>query len=151
MPDEKSEEKVEKTPNLPIGYWLKRADAAITARIDEAQGANGLSRIEWQVLNVLHEVGTATPEQLADSLGVFADMGSLGDTARRLAGRGLIEEGFGASSYRLTGQGRQVHDAALRLQKQVRQQAVRGVSESDYATTLRVLQLLVENLTVGGR
>ena len=35
------------------------------------------------------------------------------------------------------------------LQKGVRQEAVQGISEADYATTVRVLQRLVENLTGG--
>lgn len=134
-------------PHLPIGYWLKKADEMLTVRINEAQKANGLSRTDWQVLNVLHEAVTATREQLAEPLRPFADTGSLDEVIERLVRRGLIEGGDSAAGYRLTGQGRRVHQAALDLQKEVRQQAVRGVSEADYLTTVRVLQRLVENLS----
>jgi hypothetical protein len=44
-----------KQRHLPSGYWLKRADELLAVRIDKAQQANGLSRREWQILNVLWE------------------------------------------------------------------------------------------------
>lgn len=139
-----------KKPNLPIGYWLKKADEALTTRINEAQQANGLTRTDWQVLNLLHEVAMATREQLADTLQPFVDADALGTLIERLVRRGLVEgEGSATAGYRLTDQGRRVHEAALMTQKEVRRQAVQGVSEADYATTIRVLQRLVENLTSG--
>lgn len=31
-------------PELPIGYWLKRADTLLNEQIDKAQAANEVSR-----------------------------------------------------------------------------------------------------------
>lgn len=137
----------DKQPHLPIGYWLKKADEALTSRINNVQETNGLSRTEWQILNTLHEVTTATGEQLALPLQPFTDASSLEEITRNLIKRGLVEgEGSTTSGYRLTDQGQRLHQTALALQKEVRQQAVRGVSEADYATTVQVLQQLVKNL-----
>jgi DNA-binding MarR family transcriptional regulator len=136
-----------KKPHLPIGYWLKRADEVLTGRINEAQRANGLSRTEWQILNVLYEVGSATDEQLATPMRPFADVTSLREAVTGLGQRGLIAgNGSADDRYVLTTQGQRTHEAALALQKEVRQQAIKGISGADYATAIRVLQQIVENL-----
>lgn len=134
-------------PHLPIGYWLKKADDLLTMRINEAQQLHELSRLEWQILNVLHEVGLATHEQLAAPLHAFADAAVLDNALLHVAQRGLIEgNGSVAPHYQLTKLGHELHGAALSSQKEVRQRATQGISEGDYATTVRVLQQLVENL-----
>jgi DNA-binding MarR family transcriptional regulator len=138
----------QKSPYLPIGYWVRKVDETLTAQINEAQEVNGLSRTTWQVLNVLHDMASTTLAQLAEPLRPFADAGSLADVIDRLAERGLIEgERSASAGFRLTDQGRRVHQAALERQKEVRQRAVRGVSEADYLTTVQVLQRVAENLT----
>lgn len=136
-------------PQLPIGYWIKRADEALTARIDEAQAANGLSRTGWQILNALHEAGSMTHEQLAELLRPFAGTESLAEQIAHLAGRGLIESERDTTAYRLTDRGRQVHADALTLQREIRRRAVQGVSEADYLTAIQVLQRIAENLSEG--
>jgi DNA-binding MarR family transcriptional regulator len=128
--------------SLPIGYWLKRADEVLTTHIDDAQRINGLSRIDWQLLNTLRERGPASREQVAESLRPFTDAAAV---LNRLAGRGLVVESDGLE-YRLTDDGHTLHERALALQREVRRRAVEGIGESDYATTVQVLQRLVENL-----
>lgn len=134
----------QKRPHLPIGYWLKKADELLTARIDEVQKANGLSRTEWQILNSLYEMSTASRSQIIELLSPFADAGRLGSTIDVLVDRGLIEEDD--KSLRLTDRGRNLHATALEVQIKIRQQAVQGITEADYVTTVRVLQQIVSNL-----
>lgn len=138
-------------PQLPIGYWLKRADQVLTDRINEAQRAHGLSRTQWQILNVLAELGSATEEQLASPLRPFADRTALRELIAGLQQRGLVS-GKGAldDRYVLTMQGHQTHEAALALQQAVRRQAMQAISAADYATTVQVLQRIVENLSGEG-
>ncbi|MCM8750430.1 hypothetical protein NET02_14865 [Thermomicrobiaceae bacterium CFH 74404] len=136
-------------PQLPIGSRIEQADEALTARIDQAQAANGLSRTGWQIVNALHEAGTTTHEQLAELLRPFASAESLAEQISHLAGRELIESERGTAAYRLTDRGRQVHAEALATQHQIRWRAVQGVSESDYLTAVRVLRRIVENLSEG--
>jgi error-prone DNA polymerase len=111
---------------------LKRADQVLTARINETQQVNGLTRIEWKLFNVLHEVTLATREQLAAPLRPFVDGVALDDVVRRLDQRGLIEgDGSATSPCRLTTPGQELHRAALSQQEKVRQQAVKGISEAE--------------------
>ncbi|HEX7034036.1 MAG TPA: hypothetical protein VF172_13640 [Nitrososphaera sp.] len=140
--------KSEKQPYLPIGYWIKRADEVLNASIDKAQQENGLGRTDWQILNSLHELGSATTDDLANLMAPFADLLSLKARLANLSQRGLVTgEGSAADKYVLSGSGQQVYGAALALQKQFRQQAIKGVSEEEYEITVRVLQRIVENLT----
>ena len=136
-----------KKPHLPIGYWLKQADELLTRRINEAQRANGLNRTDWQILNVLQEAGSATDEQLATSLQPFASAAALREAVAALSQRGLVAgHGSADDGYTLTMQGERIYETALASQKEVRQRSMKGISEVDYATTVRVLQLIVENL-----
>ncbi|MDQ3080635.1 MAG: BlaI/MecI/CopY family transcriptional regulator [Acidobacteriota bacterium] len=137
--------------HLPIGYWLKRADELLAVRIDEAQQANGLSRREWQILNVLWELKSVAREELATPMRPFVDATALDDTMRTLVQRGLIEgDGSDASPYLLSKQGKETHESALSSQKEIRKRAMEGVSQTDYVTAVSVLQRLVENLEKEG-
>ncbi|HEX6970646.1 MAG TPA: MarR family transcriptional regulator [Limnochordia bacterium] len=150
--DERSILMSQKRPNLPIGYWLKKADEALTTQINLAQQGNGLNRTEWQVLNLLHETSASTRAQIVEILRPFADADALQTTVQRLVDRGLVEgTGSETDPFRLTDAGRHLHGTALEAQKEVRQRAVRGISEAEYVTTVRVLQQLVTNLTGEGR
>ena len=130
--------------NRPIGYWLKRADQLLTERIDEAQRANGLTRLEWQALNVIREGEVVSDDDLALTLQPFADASVIKEMLAGLEGRGVI--GQSGEGYELTEEGRERYDRALVLQRTIRQQAFEGISEADYEATLRVLHRLVENL-----
>ena len=136
-------------PQLPIGYWIKQADQTLSARIDQAQAATGLSRTGRQILNTLHDAGTMTREQITELLRPFASTESLAEQIAHLSGRGLIESERDTIAYRLTDRGRQIHAEALATQHQIRWRAVQGVSEPDYLTAVRVLRQIVENLSEG--
>ena len=108
----------QKRPHLPIGYWLKKADELLTARINEAQEANGLTRTEWQILNVLHEAAPVAKSQIVETLSPFGDPASLGSAVDALVDRGLVEDdGSGSGKLQLSPQGRGLHAAALEMQK----------------------------------
>jgi DNA-binding MarR family transcriptional regulator len=136
-----------KKPHMPIGYWIKRADELLTVSIDKAQQANGLSRTNWQILNTLHELGSATTDELATPMRPFVDAPSLKAEVTSLSQRGLVTgDGSAVDKYVLTASGQRMHEAALALQKQFRQQAIKGVSEAEYAIAVRVLRQIVESL-----
>lgn len=71
---------------LPIGYWLKRVDNLLTDQINKAQTVNGVSRSDWQVLNMLNEAGSASKEQIFESMRTFVDASSLDGIITRLSG-----------------------------------------------------------------
>lgn len=110
----------QKKPFLPIGYWLKKADEVLTTRINEAQEANGLSRTEWQILNILNETSSATKSQIVEALLPFGDAKMLGSSIDSLIDRGLVEEeGPETNKLRLTTQGQTLHAGALEVQRKV--------------------------------
>jgi DNA-binding MarR family transcriptional regulator len=129
----------------PIGLLLKRADALLTARIDAAQRANGLTRSEWQVLNLLHEWKSAPLLRLEEDMQAFLDGDELGERLQSLQQRGLVDTGA-SGNVRLTGAGEHLHAVALAQQKQVREQATKGISADEYQKAIGVLERLVANL-----
>jgi len=130
---------------LPIGYWLKRADELLTKRIDEVQRANDLTRLGWQVLNVVCERRTARHDEIIDALRPFAEVAALNDMLAKLAKRGLVSESA-ETGFVLTPTGTELYETALQAQQAIRQRAVAGISETEYATTVGVIQRLVGNL-----
>lgn len=132
---------------IPIGYWLRKADAALTGAIDAVQQANGLSRLEWQLLHMLHERGPLELAGMASALGPVADTPAIVEAVERLVVREAVEAAAPeAPAYRLSASGRRLHADALRVQADLRSRAVAGIAEEDYATAVRVLQRIVENL-----
>lgn len=132
----------------PIGYWLKRADALLTTRIDEAQQALGLTRTDWQVLNALHGTGSATIEQLGEPMRPFADPRRLSEVLEVLSKRGLLD-GDATAGWRLSDSGQRLHQEALARQKQVREKAMSGIERADYAVAVQFLERLASNLEKG--
>ena len=134
-------------PQLPIGYWLRKADELLAARTDEVQQAHGLSRLEWQLLNVIHEHGMAPYQRIVENLRPFADVPMLVEGIERLIAREAVESvSADEPVYRLTTGGEALHAVALRSQHAFRQRAMQGISEGEYAAAIRVLQRLVQNL-----
>jgi DNA-binding MarR family transcriptional regulator len=136
-------------PALPVGYWLKRADKLLTEQIDKAQAANGVSRFEWQVMNMLNEMGSASKERIFESMLAFVDAPGVDEIVTRLVGRGWAEQSEISKQtveFQLTEEGRRMHGVILATQKTVRGRAIQGISEEEYETVIRVLQRLVSNL-----
>ena len=137
-------------PERPIGYWLKRADTLLTEQIDKAQAANGVSRFDWQVLNMLNEMGSASKERIFESMLAFVDAPGVDEIVTRLVGRGWAEQSEiskqGTVEFQLTEENRRRHGVILATQKEVRQRAMQGISEEEYTTVIRVLKRIVSNL-----
>jgi len=137
-------------PERLIGYWLKRADTLLTEQIDKAQAANGVSRFEWQVLNILNETGTASKERIFETMLAFVDAPGVDEIVTRLVGRGWAEQSEtskqGTVEFQLTEEGQRRHGVILDTQKEVRKRAMQGISEEEYATMIRILKRIVSNL-----
>lgn len=137
-------------PKLPIGYWLKQADNLLTEQIDKAQATHGVSRSEWQVLNMLKEIGRASSERIFETMRTFVDSSTFDGIMAALLERGWVERRPGAAAgleeFQLTGEGQRRHEVILATQKEVRRRAMQDISEEEYATAIRVLQQIVSNL-----
>jgi DNA-binding MarR family transcriptional regulator len=133
----------------PIGFWLKRADELLTKRIDDAQRSSGLTRLDWQALNVVRERGSASAEEVAAVLQSFADRQRVYETLSHLARRGAIVQSADAR-WSLTEAGTSQYEGALAVQQQIRQRALTGITDAEYATAVSVLKRLVDNLEAEG-
>jgi DNA-binding MarR family transcriptional regulator len=124
----------------PIGYWLKRLDQLIEARLDSALAADGLSRRAWQVLNVLHD-GRVREDAIAEALHPF----QLDDIVGELERRGWVERD-GDGRHRLTDEGAAVQVAVSGRVQAFRTAMTAGLTAPEYAATVRTLRVMAENL-----
>ncbi len=130
---------------LPIGYWLKRADELLTSSIDEAQRSNNLTRLEWQAINVIQKTGAASRQDVVQTLRAFANASAVDDVLYALVERAVVTVSD-SKEYTLTNAGRDLYGRALSAQKEIRLRAAIGITEDEYNTTVSVLRRLVENL-----
>lgn len=130
--------------NKPIGYWIKRLDAALETHLDGTLARLKLSRKQWQTLNVLAET-PLDPADLDRILNTFWR----GDTRRReselaaLVGRGLIIMVDDRIS--LSELGHAKHVEAQRLVEDARQDLSMGIGIDEYAMALSVLERMTLN------
>jgi DNA-binding MarR family transcriptional regulator len=136
------------TKQQPIGYWLKRADEAITEHADRVLSDNGFTRFRWQVLNIIYQAGTITRSGVLDTMQTFIDARQLGEIIDRFAKEGwLVERSEGdTAQLTLTEAGKDKREALFELQSAVRRRAMRGITEQEYTTVIDVLQRVVKNL-----
>lgn len=133
-----------KPENLPIGYWIKKADQLLTEGIDRVQAQFGLSRTGWQVLNAIKENGNNTKEGLIVLMKPFAGVADVEKVLEQLGQEGLIEHQQGP--YSLTQKGLERHETCLAGQKDFRLRCMKDISGQAYETTVSTLRKMVENL-----
>lgn len=121
-----------------IGYRLKRLDQLIEDTFDRVFAAAGVSRRQWQVLNVLSRAD-ATDDDLLEALRPFGEGGTL-DAVGELAARGWVVR------HSLTSAGREAHAALAERVGAIRARMTAGVSEDEYHATMAVLERMTANL-----
>jgi DNA-binding MarR family transcriptional regulator len=136
--------------SLPIGYWLKRVDNLLNEQIDKLHVDSKITRSDWQVLNLLSEMGSGSKQQIFESMQTFVDPAQLEKILSGLVERGWIGESVASEraipAFQLTEEGKRQHQQLLARQKEVRQRAVQGISEEEYVTVIQVLQRMASNL-----
>ena len=133
-----------KPENLPIGYWIKKADQLLTEGIDRVQARFGLSRTGWQILNAIKENGSIKEEGLVFLMKPFAGVADVERILEQLEQDGLVEHLHGP--YRLSHKGQELHGTCLAGQKEFRVRCMKDISGPAYDTTVSTLRKMVENL-----
>jgi len=131
------------TDQRPIGYWLKLVDRLIDERFDGTLDEHGVTRRQWQLLNLLGR-GPATREELQDALAPF---GADGSTAGEIDE--LVESDWIAASpsgFALTPRGDLAFERISEVVAGIRAELADGLSEQDYDATLRSLERMSRNL-----
>ena len=136
----------------PIGYWLKRADEAITEHVAQALGQLDLTRLQWQALNVIRASSQCTVLHLTNELRGFSDQSGLDALVNSFLARGWIarvSDSSGTPAFELTAAGSAGYAEALHIQTAVRQRMMVGLSPEEYLTVVRVLKAIVKNMQSG--
>ncbi|MDR6639271.1 MarR family transcriptional regulator [Paenarthrobacter nitroguajacolicus] len=130
--------------NKPIGYWIKRLDAALDVQLDRTLARIKLSRRQWHTLGTLSG-GAMLPDHLEETLQPLWG----GDTRLRerelaaLVGRGLIT--MIDERLTLSERGRDTYHEAQRLVENARQDLSMGIGIDEYAMALSVLERMSLN------
>src|SRR5215470_3206191 len=130
----------------PIGYWLKHLDGLIEAVAERAFADERLTRRHWQVMNVLRD----SPQDeagLTEAIRPFwgPDAISLHKVTSELTRRGWLTQDE-TGRYLLTPAGQAGHATVQEKVRGIRATLITGLTEEDYAGTLRILQRMAENL-----
>ncbi len=130
----------------PIGFWLKLVDGLIEEQFATTLDEHGVTRRQWQLLNVLAR-GESSVEQLDAAIAPFLATDSDDSSLDHLSE--LIESSWvdaTPSGYELTERGR---SALARLTAVVSDQRTRmttDLTEADYVTTIATLERMASNL-----
>lgn len=120
----------ETTPR-PLGFWLKTVDRQLAAQFATAFEAEGASRRDWRLLNIID--GTAE-----------SDRPLRGPRVRALAERGWIARAN--DTWTLTEEGRAAKERLSVAVEEVRARVRGAVPADDLATTLSTLETLARSL-----
>lgn len=134
----------------PIGFWLKLVDRLIDQQFAETLEEHGVTRRQWQLLNVLSQ-GEATVQQLDAAVAPFlseptAD-GEPESSAEHLSE--LIESAWvdaTASGYELTERGSTAFSMLSTTVGELRDRLSEGLTEEQYDATVESLEVMARNL-----
>jgi DNA-binding MarR family transcriptional regulator len=134
------------TGTRPIGFWLRLVDRLLEERFAEVLEEHGITRGQWQLLNVVSRGGGATAEAVERAVAPFtsADGEPVSSQLAELIESGWV--GLGGTEYRLTKRGEVAHDRLAEVIGELRAHSTEGISSDDYASTLATLERMARNL-----
>ena len=129
----------------PIGYWLKELDRLIDQQFERQLEEAGLSRRQWQLLNLLEDSPRSIPE-LESELEPFLqdDPDDLSEAISGLVTRGWADSQDHVVT--LTETGRAQFGRVKTKIAELRQDLMIGISADEYRATIDVLARMAANL-----
>ncbi|WP_017239035.1 MarR family winged helix-turn-helix transcriptional regulator [Streptomyces sp. SS] len=134
----------------PIGYLLNRTDEALTRVMDGTLAEFGLTRVAWQVLNLVGE-GDGTEGDGTTDTEVLSVLSANADTPTLTAAVDtVLADGWATrpapDRLALTPDGsRRLAEVASHVAA-FRTRSVDGITPDEYRTAVRVLERMIENL-----
>lgn len=125
---------------------MRLVDGLIGEQFEATVEEHGITRRQWQIMNVLAE-RPATASDLEDSLRPFFKQTAEESSTERLDE--LVESGWvaeNAGRFELTGLGHNSLAALGEVVDRNRQQATQGIAAEEYDAALDVLQRMARNL-----
>lgn len=131
----------------PIGYWLSRTDQALTGYMDGMLAEFGLTRLAWQVLNVVEDDPQATDARVLTALAANATAPRLAAAIETVVAGGWVTRPEPAR-LALTDDGRaRLAEAAGRVNA-FRDLSTAGITQEEYRTAVTVLERMTRNLEI---
>jgi NADPH-dependent 2,4-dienoyl-CoA reductase/sulfur reductase-like enzyme len=129
----------------PIGFWLKLVDRMIDEQFASTLEEHGVTRRQWQLLNVLSRE-PATAEQLDAAVAPFLSADD-GDTSSEHLAE-LVDSGWvtAGTAYELTERGRTAFDKLESVVAAQRTIMAEGIGPDEYEQTVSVLERMARNL-----
>jgi hypothetical protein len=127
----------------PIGWWLKHLDRTLEDALDGALAAEGVSRRQWQLLNLAAAEGA-----LSEMAPFFADPTEADEPVAGLVGRGWVRRD--GERIGLTEDGVAARDRLMVSVRGQRQRAMAGIEPAEYAATVDVLRRMSANMAGAG-
>ena len=130
----------------PIGFWLRLVENLINEQFTATLDEHGVTRVQWQLLNVLAEGDTAVIA-LDAAVRPFLVAGGEQSSIDHLTE--LIESGWvdaTKTGYELTERGHGARDRLSNVVAGQRTDMAAGVSPEDYMTAVRTLEKIAHNL-----
>jgi DNA-binding MarR family transcriptional regulator len=134
------------TDSRPIGFWLRLVDNLINEQFSKTLDEHGVTRLQWQLLNVLAS-GPKSVIELDSSVRPFLVASGDESSAEHLTE--LIESGWVdamETGYELTERGRGARDRLSNVVAGQRTEMAAGLTEDEYTTTVRTLERVARNL-----
>ncbi|WP_051853718.1 MarR family winged helix-turn-helix transcriptional regulator [Streptomyces sp. NRRL S-146] len=129
----------------PIGYWLNRTDQAITRYMNGMLQEFGLTRVAWQVLNVVHDTPEATDVDVRSALSANADIHTLTAAVETVLADGWASRPA-PERLTLTRSGRRRLNEVAERVATFRDLSTSGISPDEYRTAVLVLERMALNL-----
>ena len=137
----------------PIGFWLKLVDRLIDEQFASTLEEHGVTRRQWQLLNVLSREN-ATVEQLDAAVAPFLALDPDGEPESSLEHlTELIDSawvGASAAGYEITERGRVAFDKLAEVVAVNRTAATEGITAEQYEQTVVTLETVARNLGWNG-
>jgi DNA-binding MarR family transcriptional regulator len=133
-----------KPKDLPIGYWIRKADETLTNGINKIQLDFGFTRTDWQILNSLQESNGIYKAELLEIINSFAEKPIVENILSEFEKKNLVEEQ--SSKLKLTQKGLEIQQQCFERQKIFRNKSMEGISEHEYQSTYLTLKKLVNNI-----
>lgn len=138
----------------PIGFWLKLVDRLIDEQFASTLEEHGVTRRQWQLLNVLTQ-GPATVEQLDAAVAPFLSAATDDDPAESSTEHlaELLDSAWldaTAEGYALTDRGRGAFERLELVVAGQRTQVAEGITPDQYEQTVAVLERMARNLGYAG-
>lgn len=127
--------------NLPIGYYLKKADNLLTEGINEIHREFSIDRTQWQILNSINE--GIDKKEIEALLKQFANDEQINNSFSSLIDRNILTDNI---DLKLSDKGKALYNQCFEKQKEFRQKAMSHITEQEYKQLIITLEKIIKNL-----